>query len=208
MDRNLGASRVATSSTDSAAYGDLYQWERGADGHQLRTSGTTLTPSSTDVPRHGNFIMNVNTSPYDWRVPQEDSLWQGGSGTNNPCPAGFRLPTETELETERAAWGSNDTAGAFASPLKLVAAGYRYTYLNGTTGTGAVGIIGLYWGSTVNGDYARFLSIYYPAATEMSNGPRAHGYSVRCQGLRSLCFYDISGTFSLHPGGCSGQVPL
>src|SRR5690554_918324 len=26
MDRNLGASQVATSSTDEAAYGDLYQW--------------------------------------------------------------------------------------------------------------------------------------------------------------------------------------
>ncbi|WP_372934176.1 hypothetical protein, partial [Mariniphaga sediminis] len=31
MDRNLGASQVATSSTDIAAYGDLYQWGRAAD---------------------------------------------------------------------------------------------------------------------------------------------------------------------------------
>jgi hypothetical protein len=28
MDRNLGATQVATSSTDAAAYGDLYQWCR------------------------------------------------------------------------------------------------------------------------------------------------------------------------------------
>jgi len=34
MDRNLGASQVATSSTDAAAYGDLYQWGRAADGHE------------------------------------------------------------------------------------------------------------------------------------------------------------------------------
>ena len=27
MDRNLGASQAATSSTDADAYGDLYQWE-------------------------------------------------------------------------------------------------------------------------------------------------------------------------------------
>lgn len=40
MDRNLGASRAATSSTDTEAYGDLYQWGRAADGHQKRTSGT------------------------------------------------------------------------------------------------------------------------------------------------------------------------
>jgi hypothetical protein len=40
MDRNLGATQVATSSTDAAAYGDLYQWGRRADGHQCRTSAT------------------------------------------------------------------------------------------------------------------------------------------------------------------------
>ncbi|MFT7002526.1 MAG: hypothetical protein ACJAVW_003569 [Spirosomataceae bacterium] len=38
MDRNLGATRVATSSTDAYAYGDLYQWGRATDGHTLRTS--------------------------------------------------------------------------------------------------------------------------------------------------------------------------
>jgi hypothetical protein len=89
MDRNLGASRVATSSTDSAAYGDLYQWGRGADGHQIRTSGTTDVTSDTDVPGHDDFI-TTNTSPYDWRSPQNDNLWQGVSGINNPCPDMFR----------------------------------------------------------------------------------------------------------------------
>jgi hypothetical protein len=34
MDRNLGASRVATSVSDTLAYGDLYQWGRGTDGHE------------------------------------------------------------------------------------------------------------------------------------------------------------------------------
>jgi hypothetical protein len=43
MDRNLGASQVATSSTDPASYGDLYQWGRPADGHQKRKSATTAT---------------------------------------------------------------------------------------------------------------------------------------------------------------------
>jgi hypothetical protein len=41
MDRNLGASRVATDSTDALAYGDLYQWGRFADGHQCRDSDQT-----------------------------------------------------------------------------------------------------------------------------------------------------------------------
>ncbi|MGE4541908.1 MAG: hypothetical protein AB7D35_11660, partial [Bacteroidales bacterium] len=56
MDRNLGASRAATSSTDDQAYGDLYQWGRDTDGHEKRNSGTTSTLSNSDTPGHGNFI--------------------------------------------------------------------------------------------------------------------------------------------------------
>jgi hypothetical protein len=57
MDRNLGASQVATSSTDPASYGDLYQWGRPADGHQIRTSAITkeCTTQSTiiiDIWKH------------------------------------------------------------------------------------------------------------------------------------------------------------
>jgi hypothetical protein len=55
MDRNLGASRAATSSTDADAYGDLYQWGRAADGHQKRTSSTRTTLSSSDQPGSWRF---------------------------------------------------------------------------------------------------------------------------------------------------------
>lgn len=41
LDRNLGASRVATSKTDTLAYGHYYQWGRSADGHQLPNSVLT-----------------------------------------------------------------------------------------------------------------------------------------------------------------------
>ena len=110
MDRNLGASQVATSSTDEDAYGDLYQWGRAADGHQVRTSGTTTTLSNSDTPGHSNFILAPIT-PYDWRSPQNDNLWQGVSGTNNPCPSGFRLPTLAEWLAERSSWSSLNAAG-------------------------------------------------------------------------------------------------
>ncbi|PIP46684.1 MAG: hypothetical protein COX15_00065, partial [Candidatus Colwellbacteria bacterium CG23_combo_of_CG06-09_8_20_14_all_42_19] len=94
MDRNLGASQVATSSTDSAAYGDLFQWGRLDDSHQTRTSATTSNLSSSNNPGHSNFILAPN-SPYNGRSPQNDNLWQGVTGTNNPCPSGWRIPTDT-----------------------------------------------------------------------------------------------------------------
>ncbi len=171
MDRNLGASQVATSSTDSAAYGDLYQWGRGADGHQIRTSATTTTTSSTDDPGHGDFI-TINVAPTIGGVPQNDNLWQGVSGTNNPCPAGFRLPTDAEWETERVSWSSNNPAGAFASPLKLVMAGSRHHR------DGAIIILaGLYWSSHFSGHLLLFNDSGY---ANMGYSEHAYGHSVRC----------------------------
>jgi hypothetical protein len=124
MDRNLGASRAATSSTDTLAYGDLYQWGRGADGHQCRNSATTSTLSSTDQPNHGNFILAPN-SPYDWKSIQNDSLWQGVNGINNPCPVGYRVPTEIEFNNEMTTWVQKNLQGAFNSSIKLTPAGHR-----------------------------------------------------------------------------------
>jgi uncharacterized protein (TIGR02145 family) len=175
LDRNLGASAVATAYNDTNAYGDLYQWGRGVDGHESRTSPTTTVLSPTDSPKHDNFIL-APSSPYDWRSPQNDILWQGTSGTNNPCPAGFRLPTETEWSTERNSWSQKNSAGAFASPLKLVVAGYR----NRNDGTlGHADSYGRYWSSTVNGSDSRNLNFNGSSAGMYSNN-RANGLSVRC----------------------------
>ena len=179
MDRNLGASQVAISLTDSDAYGDLYQWGRGADGHQLRTSSTTMTPSSTDEPGHGDFILNPGTAPFDWRDPQNDNLWQGVDGTNNPCPVGFRLPTEAEWEIELASWSSDITDGAFGSPLKLVLAGLRDNFLDGL-GDGHRDIMGYYWSSTVNGIDANGFSFGNGRTGGVGPGRRGLGLSVRC----------------------------
>lgn len=172
-DRNLGATRVATSSTDDLAYGDLYQWGRPGDGHQNRTSDPTAVNSANDVPGHSNFITET-VDPWDWRDPSNVNLWQGLGGVNNPCPQGFRLPTETEFGAERASWVSDDAAGAFASPLKLVMAGYRSFSGNLIT----VGTYGSYWTSTVSGDFCRNLG--FSTAAGMNGNRRAFGMSVRC----------------------------
>tara|TARA_B110000090_G_scaffold89704_1_gene101755 strand:- start:8070 stop:8588 length:519 start_codon:yes stop_codon:yes gene_type:complete len=45
MDRNLGATQVATSSTDHLAYGNLYQWGRALDGHQVIVWTSSILPA-------------------------------------------------------------------------------------------------------------------------------------------------------------------
>jgi uncharacterized protein (TIGR02145 family) len=175
MDRNLGATQAATSSTDAASYGDLYQWGRRSDGHQCRNSATTTTLSSTDQPANGNFILQ-NNSPSDWRSPQNNNLWQGVNGVNNPCPSGYRLPTEAELESERLSWSSNNKQGAFASALKLPVAGDR-DLSDGSIGD--VGINGTYWSSMAIGVNSKFFYFGISFAN-MNFVPRASGLSVRC----------------------------
>jgi uncharacterized protein (TIGR02145 family) len=175
MDRNLGATQVATSSTDIASYGDYYQWGRAADGHQISTSPTTTTLSSTDTPGHGDFI-TINSVPNDWRNPQNNTLWQGVNAVNNPCPSGYRLPTDLEWDAERLSWSSNNAAGAFASPLKLPVAGNR-DHNSGLLGS--VGAGGLYWSSTVSSYQS--IRLYFDSSTaNVGTGLRAYGRSVRC----------------------------
>jgi hypothetical protein len=179
MDRNLGASRVATSSTDAESYGDLYQWGRGTDGHQKRTSTNTTTLSNSDVPGNGSFIL-APSPPYDWRNPKNDNLWQGVNGINSPCPSGYRLPTETELVNELNSWDSKNAAGAFASPLKFPLAGLHVG--NNLSGSlNAVGTSGIYYSSTVRVSSNGVQSLYFDSSlADKTTVDRVNGFSVRC----------------------------
>jgi uncharacterized protein (TIGR02145 family) len=175
MDRNLGASIRATSSTDQDAYGDLYQWGRAADGHQCRNSSYINTLSSMDQVDHDHFII-IDLYPYNWRSPNNIKLWQGINGINNPCPTGFRLPTEAEFEAEIECWTSVDAEGAFDSTLKLPLAGFR----SGSFGlVEGVGQLGRYWTSTIRGGTSRRLA-FGKSSAGMLNSGRAGGSSVRC----------------------------
>ena len=176
MDRNLGASRAATSSTDTQAYGGLYQWGRAADGHQIRTSGTLTELSNRDRPGHDYFILS-RLEPWDWRFPQNDNLWQGVNGTNNPCPIGYRLPTAAEWAAELQSWSSNDAAGAFASPLKLPVAGWRQ-FEDGSLN--APGHAGGCWSSTKHSLVYTYGIAFGISAGANARNVRAYGISVRC----------------------------
>jgi uncharacterized protein (TIGR02145 family) len=186
LDKNLEAEQVATSSDDYQAYGSLYQWGRLSDDHQCiawtnSTSGTpaqdtTHTLSTTDTPSNAKFILHQDGT-YDWRNPQNDNLWQGVNGTNNPCPNGYRIPTSTELNDERNSWASNDANGAYGSPLKLSVAGQR-RYDNGNLYS--TGSTGSYWSSTLYDDYACDLYFSSSSAGISNGGKRSTGFSVRC----------------------------
>lgn len=173
MDRNLGASKVADNYYDSEAYGDLYQWGRAADGHQKRNASTTENLSNSDQPGHGDWIVSYD-SPQDWRTPQNDNFWQGLNGINNPCPHGYRLPTEAELNAERQSWAGNTYFGAAGSPLKLPVTNERYP-----SGSIRNNNMGFYWSSTLDGTSARIL--YFDSYNAyMDTQIRASGAAVRC----------------------------
>lgn len=176
MDRNLGASRAATDSTDESAYGDLYQWGRFADGHQCRNSLVTSELSSTSKPDMEDFISTQNEQ-HDWLNPQNDELWEA---SNNPCPFGYRLPTMAELNAERLSWGcENNSFGAFNSPLKLTLTGFRH-FLDGSFVN--VDSVGRYWSSTVSTEItSRSNGLGFSAMdAAIGNSHRGHAYAVRC----------------------------
>lgn len=192
LDRNLGASKTPAAWDDWTNYGDLFQWGRGADGHQVivRTGSqdtdasgvnTTTSLANVDVPAHSLFIIS-DTSPFDWRSAYNDNLWQGANGINNPCPAGWQIPTKEEWEAEKLT-----SLSAAYEQLKLTASGLR-------SDDGLItfqSILGVYWcsttgtvpGTSVEGAYTMGLS-------NTSDNPevvpysRAHGMACRC--IKSL----------------------
>ena len=178
MDRNLGALRVAQSTTDADSFGALYQWGRLTDGHQLRTSGTTSVLSTTDNPGNNLFI-TAPSNPFSWRSPEGGGRWSGVDGINNPCPAGFRIPTQGEFQAEVALFPTANSQGAFDSVLKLPTAGWR------TEGGGIVnvGSQGPYWTTFYNtqAGYGLVYTIFIePSGILNFNFKVAAGCCVRC----------------------------
>jgi uncharacterized protein (TIGR02145 family) len=194
MDRNLGASRAATSAKDYEAYGCLYQWGRGNDGHASITwslgeegpfgeipgeavNGTTAILSTTDSPGNAFFITDEVSIPYDWRSPKNNNLWQGVSGINNPCPTGFRIPTKAEFQAEITAYSITGPTGAYNTIHKFPLAGSR-AFDSGMIRAQGEEI--WFWTSTTdNNDSYNVLIQVGAVYTNVSNG-RAGGYSVRC----------------------------
>jgi uncharacterized protein (TIGR02145 family) len=176
MDRNLGATQVATSPTDEKSYGYYYQWGRGNDGHQFPTSLTTTIRSQSDQPGNALFILVPGPNNLDWKFTPNPNLWQGVNGSNNVCPTNFRLPTNQEWEQEITTWSNKTAEGAFLSVLKLPLNGTRvaeYGTFNET------GFSGRYWASSFQNDLGGLMGL---TINNASTGyiPRAYGQAVRC----------------------------
>jgi hypothetical protein len=149
MAYNVGASGIPTSLTDTAGYGFLFQWGRLADGHQIvrpTPSGTTTTIATSSTPNNGGLyiIGNASSDYYNWIPTRNHSLWVSATGgINNPCPTGFKVPSNDEFNTEIISWSTPNADGAFNSTLRLTYCGYRDVFNNGNLTY--VGTRGYYW---------------------------------------------------------------
>ncbi|MCL2028513.1 MAG: fibrobacter succinogenes major paralogous domain-containing protein [Bacteroidales bacterium] len=184
-------------------YGALFQWGRRGDGHEQGKSASCWWSNDLKVPE--NFDANgqiVSSHPAfgefirgnsDWRGSPRNTLWNSGTESspiktpNDPCPPGWRMPTETELNalvsvgsTWTDDWNETGAAGRVfgtaPNTLFLPAAGYR-NYSDGSLNF--VGTGGNYWSSTVGGTFAWYLH-FSSGNVYMSNYNRALGFSVRC----------------------------
>jgi len=173
MDRNLGAPGVATSFNDSTNYGDLFQWGRLDDGHQTPTSATTTTKATTDTPVDGKFIINSAYPDYDWRVSQNNNLWQ--NGLNVPAPTGWHIPTKLEWSALVSADGIINRDTAFSSNLKLPVTGLR----NSNGALSNQGSYGYYWSNSPNSTKSYYLVFNSDAISPDDSTYRAYGFSVR-----------------------------
>ena len=211
---------VSSGNTDHTVFGYLFQWGRTTDGHQVRTSpcldGACGTSASSVISGAGldaitgqpttavgQFIRN-NAAPHDWRTPQANDLWTRNGRANDPCPAGWRVPTDAELQaiigtspvsinTNWQTRGQNDvrwiaattggTSGILVRPsgiteatLFLPVTGFRY---RGSGAFSNVGATGYYWSSTVGGTTARRLG-FSSNTVSVVNASKTNGISVRC----------------------------
>jgi uncharacterized protein (TIGR02145 family) len=159
----------------------LYQWGRGNDGHQIvtYTSSTvaSLTPSTTtlsnvDNPNNNIFIKSLT----DWRNPNNNNLWQGVNGINNPCPNGFRLPTQTEFNNEITTYSLTNTTHVY-NVLRMPLTGSRVY----NTAAYQVPTYLVYWTSTNNNTQNSIYFTHFGTSVFTSGITiRAYGFAVRC----------------------------
>ncbi len=158
--QNLGADHQATSATDATEESAGWYWQfNRRQGY--KHDGTTRTPNTTWI---NSIYENSN-----WII------------TKDPCNlllgTGWRLPTKTEWQNVPINGGWDNYNQAYASVLKLHAAGW----LDAPDGSLHVrGIVGMYWSSTQMSNSNGF-ALYFESSSCFINQPIKHeGDAVRC----------------------------
>ena len=185
-------------------YGKLYQWGRkygqGYDGYDSATTnlltGPVSLPSGQSEVNTWNFYLSTE-SINDWLYPQNNSLWNNGTEDNpikteyDPCPDGWRVPTDAELKNLIRNGSSMTSSGGKAgywftgsNPYKTSAVRLFLTMSGGRNYDkgnvyGRGNQYGLYWSSDIEGDKALRLCL---ASDYVVVGPtiRSLGITVRC----------------------------
>lgn len=194
LKQNLGSTQVASSATDAASYGDLFQWGRWDDGHQTRSpenimdgmptpnnpAGLNLSGNNPFYKGGGITWYNDGTVHDSWNA----STPSAATATNgcDPCRqifgAGWQLPSLADWHVALAAEGVNNVATGFASNLKLTAAGGRNELLGTLSDPG---IASIYWSSTPEaGSAPQAMYINLGTGNLSDYNYRGIGMSLRC----------------------------
>ena len=200
---NVGATQVPTSVTTTwnlATCGYLYQWGRKAPfsyngSGDMAPDGTfpTYVEATAESYEYADkFIKGKSDADYSWFSDYKGSLSPVLSVGDNawprdqqPCPAGWRVPTKAELDpimTE--ANGSNKMNGtnkvwmaAENANFVLPAAGYR-CYSSGSSAN--LASYGNYWSSTLTPAGKSPRLIFSSGGADTTEYTLAFGFSVRC----------------------------
>ncbi len=205
--QNLGSPKVADSLLDNAARGDMFQWGRWDDGHQLinpsATTASAPTPNNPSGISNGSpdfFLGTVVNGAYAnkwWDNGTNNDTWTANppSATNglDPCAAmgeGWHIPTKEEwekfLESEKIIYSGD----AFKA-IKLTHSGSRAAtsgFISGATISISNGC--QYWTSTPSNASAWFMELYSTTAGRMNDATtlgRGYGRTCRCMKLKIDC---------------------
>jgi uncharacterized protein (TIGR02145 family) len=189
MCHNLGAANTGANPFIPSweINGGYWQWGRMGPGE------TQWLNTNTENFAHGpmGFILTNEAAISGWSTTAAmNGSWQDATKTaNDPCPAGFRVPTKAEWDAVTAyntinnvgSWWDTATnyssANTFGSDLLLPAAGFR----RNTDGALLYrGSYGYYWSSTEDGTGNAWLLQVNSGNPYTYTGSRLLGRSIRC----------------------------